>query len=705
MANCTKCNTLLGEGDAFCPECGAKVEAIIQPPRATQPSPPQSEAVICSNCGRQTSIAFVFCQECGAPVSSGNFSDESFYAENIPTYDPDTFAISDNSNDSDAAPKWKNRKFLPIMIAAGALAVVVAVTAILNPFKSSVDTPLVYAKGKNITITLPNNLAPVQLTEKIYDGPNSAEYSYLSFLLQYSKNGRYMVYADRINPDIYSMTLYHRDLKSNDPSLKIDNDILAQRYMLSADGKKVIYLKGEEGTLYLHNLKDKEKIDSGVNAFYCDENINKVVYEREGTLYIKDIKGKKEREKIASNAELVWYSKDLSKIYYLKDDVLYLKSGKKDSKEIASDIARVISNYDDGSLYYYKESITEIALSDYVTDDMKDSDAQFAQPTLEDFVYPDPDPYWAERGITTTDYNAYYDAVTLYREKLIRDGFRRLLAELKIGKHNLSLYYYDGSKESFIAENVVSLHEMSHKKPIIVYGKSATAEIQKINLSELTNIEEVYNLTHHTSSSELYIAFKDKESVIQREGSAFHRFNNSETKLYFVNNPESTPKLMEVDLSGNEASTPVEIDSDVDTFYFKSESDQLYYFKNLRVSTCDLYEDGELRASDVYMTSVKHVPGSTDLIYLSDYSPKSDSGTLNILKSSKSVKISDDVHSFHAISSNCIIYLKDYNINRSKGDLFMSKGSSKSIKVDTDVVQIIDSLPQDNQSLLWFPKS
>jgi len=682
MTNCAKCNALLKEGDTLCPECGLKT---------TQAT---SVELSCSSCGQKTSPAFVFCQGCGAPISSAALFDESFYTESIPAYEPDAFVISDSSDTSDAAPVSKKKKLLPVMIAAGVLAVVVAVTAIINPFDSSVTTPILYIKNKDISITLPNKIAPFQLTEDLYKGVAQADYnSSVVSLLKYSKNGRYMAYADKIDRNTYSMTLYHRDLKSNDSSLEIDSGVSIGQYELSADGKKLLYLKGEESDLYLHNLKDKEKIGSGVGYFYCDENMNKVVYEQDGALFIKDIKGKKDREKIASVTYFEGCSKDLSEIYYWEGDSLYVKSGEKDSVKITSDISYVVSRYDDGSLYYVKSSRMDVTLSDYITDDMKDSDAQITEPKIEDFTYP--------------DYDAYYEAVNLYREKQKRDVFRELLFEEISDFFDNSLYYYDGSKETLISDRLTYQYIESYEKPVIAYSKFDMANIQKIDLSELTDTGEVFDLLYNSQalSLDMYVAYKDKEIAIQHEDSSLYSLNNSGTKFYFVNNFNSTKELMEVDLSKGEAAAPVEIDNGIVQYDFKTESDQLYYFKYVKRDVGDLYENEKLRASNVYLPSVSHVSDSNDLAYLSDYDTKNNIGTLTILKSSRAVEISDDVSFFHAISSKCIVYLKDYNTSRSKGDLFLSKGSSKSVKIDENVRQIITSLPQDKQNLLWFPKS
>lgn len=146
---------------------------------------------------------------------------------------------------------------------------------------------------------------------------------------------------------------------------------------------------------------------------------------------------------------------------------------------------------------------------------------------------------------------------------------------------------------------------------------------------------------------------------------------------------------MEVSFSADKASKPIKVDDDVYSYGFKKASDEYYYFKDVKNSAGDIYENKKLLASDVAPWSVTSIKGSSDLVYITDYSTKGRSGTLNILKSSKPTKIADDVHSFYAISNSSIVYLNDFSTDREKGDLFLYKGSSKPVRVDTDVNCII----------------
>ena len=106
-------------------------------------------------------------------------------------------------------------------------------------------------------------------------------------------------------------------------------------------------------------------------------------------------------------------------------------------------------------------------------------------------------------------------------------------------------------------------------------------------------------------------------------------------------------------------------------------------------NACDMYENKKLIASDVFFSNIISIKNSSAMVYFTDYSTTSNSGTLNILNGSKPKKIADDVYSFAAVSEKNVVYISDYSKERKKGDAFMFNGSSKPVKVDTDVQFLI----------------
>ena len=89
------------------------------------------------------------------------------------------------------------------------------------------------------------------------------------------------------------------------------------------DDNHVIYRKN--GSLYISDLKDEEKIDSDVVDFYIDEDEKNILWcvdagdEFGYDLYYRDLAMKKDEVKIESNAQIEAKNGDMSKILLNKD--------------------------------------------------------------------------------------------------------------------------------------------------------------------------------------------------------------------------------------------------------------------------------------------------------------------------------------------------------------------------------------------------
>ena len=72
MANfCKHCGTKLAEGAAFCPSCGAKVEA-------------EARKSFCQTCGAELAEGAKFCKKCGTPVAAPTAPAASAASGNVP---------------------------------------------------------------------------------------------------------------------------------------------------------------------------------------------------------------------------------------------------------------------------------------------------------------------------------------------------------------------------------------------------------------------------------------------------------------------------------------------------------------------------------------------------------------------------------------------------------------------------------------------
>ena len=167
------------------------------------------------------------------------------------------------------------------------------------------------------------------------------------------------------------MDLYYRRVgKENKDPVKLDSGVLA--YWVNDKFDIVTYVKGEDGTLYQHDLKEKVKIADEVDDLYVSDDGKEIYYtDSEGGLYY--VKSGKEPEKLDSDVDFMdGTSDDFDVVWYEKDTDLFKKEQGKDKVKVASDIKDVIQIYEDGKAYYCKVTESEDTgdgLEGAVTDD------------------------------------------------------------------------------------------------------------------------------------------------------------------------------------------------------------------------------------------------------------------------------------------------------------------------------------------------
>jgi hypothetical protein len=663
MLTCDKCNASLEDGSEYCSECGSKVY----------------ETIYCSECGAKTTSEFDLCQKCGKPV--GAETPKKLRTKLISRF---------------------SKKNTIIMIGGVAIILVVAALFVFNPFKSKKLDSVIYIKDKQINFTFSSKIKPFEITSEFInsqDNLSSEDFKKNYNLISYSEDGNLMFYPDNI--DNQGMGEYYlRDLRKDntkqDTAKKIDTEIsIGNGIKISKDGSKAFYIKGSDSRLYYNDMTDKDKIDSDVDYFYINDACDYIVYVKsDGSIYEKDIKNKKDKEKIESEAFIQGVTEDLNKIYYLKDESLYLKERDKDKVKIDSSVEYIVSTIDGNGCYYVKENEVKVKLSDYVVDDMAEADKAITMPEEEKYQKEELVQGWYEDYYeTVTDWDGYNASYDKYNEKLQRDELRTSLSSTESIMNNTMLYYFDGTKEKLVSENISDITMSTPKNALVLYSKYKISDIAKTKLSVITSTFDVETLIEESkaSSSEMYAAIKEVESSINQSKAASFSVNYNGTAFYYLDNfseDKSYGTLMEVKLNKDKLAAPLKIDEDVNDYRFGNESDSVIYFKGVKNDDGDMYQDGKTVAKDVMLSSVYSFKNSSNLVYFTDYSD-SGNGTLEILKDGKANKISDDVNSFVVENESNIAYLLDYNVNTGKGDAMLYNNSDKPLKIDYDVTALL----------------
>lgn len=684
MITCPKCSKELEDGTKFCDNCGTQI----------------FEVVFCPNCGEQTSSEYAFCQKCGASIA-----------------EPPS-APAEPTQKKKAVPK---KALLFGGIGVAAVAVIAFVAALLAGGGKQSNYAL-YLKDKEIVYTNFSDKGPMEISSRLLNGSSvsSSDLAYyrsdIGSYVALNDKGTRIFYPDRIDSGSDGVTLYYRNLKKpeEDP-VKIDSDVT--RYAINSDGSQVVYLKGRDGILYLHDLTDKNKIASGVSFFVVSEDFKKIGYFKdENSWYTMRIG--KDPEKLAGDISSVQHvSDDLSTLYFVRDGSLYKQvEGSEDREKIVTDFSRIISIYDSGEIYYTKSHSSEKRLIDYVNDDLAASDAALTEPAYPDYPnYPEY-PYWwdydtveaydaavaqYERAYAEYEatydrlYQEYYDAYERYWAKESRDYLREGLQNATIDTTEYTLYYFDGKEETVVTDALVDDWSVTaaSERPVatvLIYNES---DMQKVKLSEIDYLDEVRSQVYTSlySSSEAYVAAGSSLSVIDQTDAYSFTVASDGSAVYFLDDvsADNYGDLYKITVKNGQAGKPEMLDSDVSIFFMElSSEDELFYYKNIDFDAWkgDLCVNGVEIDYDVRPYWVSHFNDA--LLYYTDWSDDHAYGTLKMSKNGTKTKIADDVHDFDLTGSGDILYLYDYSTNHYTGTLYSyNKGNPK--KIDDDVVALI----------------
>lgn len=671
MMKCPNCSKVLEDGSRFCDNCGQQIFPKI----------------FCQCCGVQTSSEYDHCPNCGATLEKGT------------VIQPQT--VKKKAVRTKAAFKFP-KKLVAIGGACVAVVLIVALVFSLLFKSGNKESYLAYLKDKEIYYTGISKLNPWQVTTELIENVDVEQselvqnaYIYAGYI-QMSSDGKLLFYFDKLNEDSEGFSLFYRQAnKPEKDPVKIDSDIT--HYSISESGKTVTYMKGEDGTLYQHNLTDKEKIGSDVSGYGVSADGKKLGWlNKDGDLYLKY--AGKEKEKLESGINWVKYvNKDMDTIYYMKDDSLYRMVEGKEREKIATDVSKIINVYDSGEIYYTRSDSTEKYFIDYVEDDMKDSDAFMTEPEPPEYpLYRNYNTYEEYNTAITqyyTDYEVYKQEQTAYYEKQKRDELRKKLAEATMSQLTETLYYFDGKEEIMLSDAFVHREAAAEETPVIVFSLLEQEEIKKLKLSEIASINDVRDIVEEAGDSlyEKYIAVKDSITEIEQNEAFRLNISPDGKTVYFMDNvsEESYGELYRMKISKDKPQKPELYDSDVYAHYgYCLDNDTYRYYKDVRDGKGDLYINRERIDYDVKIYSDVCQEEAGIVVYLTDWNDEKEYGTLKIFKNGKAVKAADDVHYYSVTSTGEIFYLCNYNLKYYRGELFLYK-NSKIKKIDDDVMAFI----------------
>lgn len=653
-----------------------------------------------------------------------------------------TEKASDDKNFMNGIVDILKKNMKVVGIAAGALVLLIIIIAIASSGSGSVNNYGLYFKDGQLVYSTLKEDKQQEVTSKLFSDISS-DYSMVVNMTKISSDGKTIFFPDKLS-SYSSVNLYYAPLgKKNAEAEKIDSNVV--RYSVSEDAKTVTYLTAE-GALYQSDLKEKEKLASDVKRFYVTEDGKKVIFlTKENTLY-EQIIGK-DKEKIDSEVTSVEYVvNDLSTVYYEKnyealyvketgeekikidsgvadvlrwptgdmgiyyldnEDNLYVKNGDEDKVKIDSEVYRVTRIYSTGEIFYLKRN--KVEMIEYLKDSKK----------------------------ATDDKMTYSDAD--YYNKLIRDEIRDEFEDWSFDRY--AVYYFDGKESICLSENCVDRSSIvySFEKPVIAFAEGDydfdTVDIANIKLTSYpSSIVEGYYYEFEEEleeSATLAISVGKNVTVTELENVYSARINDAGTEAFAVVEEDEEYNLYNIAIGGSKVGKVKEYDTDIYRYVEGFVSDDWFaYYKEANDDFGDLYVNGERVAYEVKMEKLEYISAYETLLYYTDWSNSSYSGTLNAFNGKKSEKVADEVNGYDVFYSEddttvllkndlsgseytlvvydgkkCtkvsdevstaeftaegdILYIYDFSWNSYSGDLYLYDGGKEAVKLDEEVSAI-----------------
>lgn len=643
----------------------------------------QGGSKYCPFCGSANEFDAVFCCACGQNMEA----------------EAGTSAVNYEQTEDEASGKKNIRKTLTIAgIVVVAAVVLFAVVKIAGAVFGGGDESIpyvTYIKDEQIV----NIDADSRKKEPVeYKGDIGEDFSVYSLYdaVQYSKDGKYMCYPSNMDSESFRLNMIQLGKDPSD-AVKIESGVV--RYIL-LDNNKILYKKGD--TLYINDIKgNKEKVASDVNSFFVDTDQKNIFWteadegDEETTydMYYIDMNLKKDKTKLMSGYDT--FTKINDKLFtFIEDGTLYVVENLGEKEKVAKDVENIYVSSDSDNYFFYTvvENDT-IKASDYVDDDMKASDAQMEEPDSDDYVKEEVQKNSDGRyeKIQTTDWDAYYAAWDEYELKEDRDYMRELLNETTFDIELASLYYYDNGKTELLEEKFLAVSSYEDNK--ILYSKYIEEEVEKIKLSELYSIDEIYDLYSDNRSSTRKLCYAEGSKVTEYDGEFVFSAKLVADKgiaygLMKEKEDESADILVSLNLKSGEIT---EIAEDVDHIEGVRNGD-VYYIADVKDENGDLYCNDVEVDSDVETGSVVFADEDSDtILYQTDYNHEKYRYTLKMYQGKEAVEVADDVYQYVVFNEKQIAVLMDYNIDRGEGDLNLYTGKAELTELDTDVTWLLNS--------------
>lgn len=492
----------------------------------------------------------------------------------------------------------------------------------------------------------------------------------------------YFLSQNEENSEIFDLVMYNSD---NDTSTVIDTEVTD--FKTNPDGRYVAYRKGTE--LFLSNLEDTRLIHKSVSEYYLSTNNQVVTFFTQGSTTMYTCSTSADEKPVIVNfdiTKLVSQKNEYANIYYIKNGSLYSQTYNGVQKLISENVVDAIML--GNTVYYTAQDEYKRKLTDFFTDDLKESDEFMMPPDGNDFIS-------ETKDLSFFDEQAFAEAITAYNDKLLRDEIRKYCDDNPILFGGYSLYVVADEKPVLVDTYLMSpTLVLNSCQSMIAYKKYDSQIPERQNLTDVESLADATGLLDELSKIEM-----DEDMFLLREGkkpffalelspSMQIEISLDEKYLYCIesDSENGSGTLTKYEIGQSSLKNRTEIMPEATDFALDgSDSSAVMVFCGDALS---MYYDEKLtHLSDSSCRDFFFVDST--LFYYDKYDKTTNSGNLMSTRNNKISLVDTNVSSFRVRRYNNISYIKDLDAHTGTGTL-CTKDGNKIKRIDSGIKAIIN---------------
>ena len=619
--------------------------------------------MICPKCARTLPDGSRFCSSCGAEIQPQDQTERSETVPSAQNIGADNVNVPERSVNGAVKPK-KPMNTKIVIAAAAVVAVVAAIFAFKAVFSSkNTDNPVVYiSDGKYELIKKLENPKPIEIGY----GEKAYYYSSAEYPVKYSDDGKYIYYCTRDGKsDDSPFSLCRAEYKklgenqseNSKHTTVIDSGSIFGFFIKDKD---VFYRK--DGDLYMYDGKESERIEKDCSLYMVFDG-GRIIYTtgsgEDQKMFGTELKNPENKFEIASGNISIKQATEKGTVIYsiTEDDTVSLYrfefGGKNKPEKIADNVERIEVLED--NMYFVADDGSTVDLYDFVEEDGKEIDDDYARETLETL----------KSGEGIRNLKAIY---------LCRDG--------KVKQLKKGLFYV----------------QFINNAAFFTTKDYPQEKVKKSRVRSIGGLESMFNLDEERDNYAINLFTAEEFEFPKEAMSTFNELHNGQIyfgeKNAYITSEDNT-ELLAAEIKNSTVTKFVKIE---DNARFATIKDGVMYYSVYTDEDEDpefdlyAYENNESKriASDVLNKYETQIFDDKTVITLTW------DGELTVFgKNGEGETIADDVTKYLRADDKLILYISDE-------DLYSYDGNRK-VKIKTDVSDFFCKSSLDSFELV-FPR-